>query len=199
MNIINNLKHTTEYLGGTVKHLNQLLQKEGENFTNIKDLIYVTCYSDIEKLETRPTVKNINTIKKDFGTSQNNYTHQNKNGYLIIINNELCKKINLSKKEVTAILLHELGHILNYYVEERIPTPMELFTIGQNKSYQDLIRDNNILSKEFYADYYAKKYGYGEHLINVLERINNNTKVEARINKLKSSEEFTGTIWGLTN
>lgn len=94
-------------------------------------------------------------------------------GHIVIIEKNIFEFCGFSLEEKCAMILHEFGHILNN------PT-------DQNQ-------------REFYADYYAKRLGFGNHLAKSLEKFNaknlpyigNETKqeIQLRIAELKKMEQ----------
>jgi hypothetical protein len=65
-------------------------------------------------------------------------------GHVVVIDKHIIDYCEFNTEEVAAAILHELGHILNN------PT--------------------NQKEREFYADYYAKRWGFGKHLANSLNK-----------------------------
>lgn len=65
--------------------------------------------------------------------------------HIIIMDQNLIKYCGFSVQEIAALLLHELGHIFNH------------------------VEDN--AQKEFYADYFAKKNGFGVYLSSALKKL----------------------------
>jgi predicted Zn-dependent protease with MMP-like domain len=65
--------------------------------------------------------------------------------HIIIMDQNLIKYCGFNVQEIAALLLHELGHIFNY------------------------VEDN--AQKEFYADYFAKKNGFGVNLSSALRKL----------------------------
>lgn len=119
------------------------------------------------------------------------------NNYLLEIDSKLFD-IGLTVKEITAIMLHEIGHIVlnnknifefRKYFDKHI-TDISLFNTLQKHK-----KDNNLLSfaisdvlikalsifyannNEFKADSFAVSYGYGQSLLSAMKKVNASNKI----------------------
>lgn len=105
--------------------------------------------------------------------------------HLIVINEDLCNGMDL-----IAIILHEMGHILNEFGTEI--TPLQAWEKNIS-NWSELNREIK-LNNEFSADYYAKKYGYQNSLIENLQmslgKGYDDEELNRRIVNLKSEEIF---------
>jgi len=117
----------------------------------------------------------------------------------IAINTEKCKKADLSEREISSIILHELGHILNEPELKIEPTLEYCFIngLGFNKQILNEIREYNSIAMETYADYYASKYGFGKELISTFQKQDKNFEQKIgfkkiRINKILNQEVLIG-------
>jgi hypothetical protein len=119
----------------------------------------------------------------------------------IIIDMKNCIKASLTEREITAIVYHELGHILNEPCLEKEPT-FEFCFIHQidfNKELLDKIRDFNCMKMEVFADSYANRHGYGAELVSTFHKQNENFEqkigyMEIRIEKIQSKKHLEGKI-----
>jgi hypothetical protein len=50
--------------------------------------------------------------------------------HLILVNHELCRAYSLDEEEVFAVIMHELGHILNVPELEEVPTVLSVLVKG---------------------------------------------------------------------
>lgn len=111
--------------------------------------------------------ENHEQVEKGFGAYLVRYYADGSWSPFIIINMKNCLKANLSKREIAAIVLHELGHILNEPELQHEPTFQFCFIHGTqfNKELLEKVRESNSDQAEIFADSYANRHGYGEELI----------------------------------
>ncbi len=69
--------------------------------------------------------------------------------HVILIDLTFLKEKGYSKGEICAIILHELGHILNYPIEDK----------------------SNIDIEEFYADDFVRNFGFEEELVSGYKKL----------------------------
>jgi hypothetical protein len=110
--------------------------------------------------------KNRELAGRGFGTSLFRVFTRNYWEVAIVIHMGNCRHANLSEREVAALVLHELGHILNapeFLVE---PTFEFCYMNGIHYSRELLeeIREANALQSEIFADAYAGRHGYGSEI-----------------------------------
>lgn len=116
----------------------------------------------------------------------------------------------ISSKECTALLLHELGHIVDSNaVPNRISRVVKYEFAKIGKSIKLILKDDKFkrifslpvldicsfssregLKKEFIADNFAKKMGYGEEINSVLGKLLDINEVDT-VSSLKSSVKFS--------
>ena len=150
---------------------------------------------------------NIETIKKLW--------QQNKKWTLEIDERILNKNfINCSNRELTALLLHEIGHVVcTNSIPSRISTIIQ-YEIAKSKLENKILAADKIFSKilalpilnacvsdsrksdkplsvEIKADNFAKKMGYQQELLSVLKKITTNTKYPKGGTINKNMEEMT--------
>lgn len=140
-------------------------------------------------------------IEEGYAVCINNYLFENDRIRLIIVNYDACFKSEISKEEYKAIIIHELGHFLNSPIFEEVPSV--LYCLKNKISFDlnkiDEIKKLNSQKNEIYADYYAKSFDYGTHLINTFIKYEkhfgkNVGCCELRIEKINSEEVFIGHI-----
>lgn len=161
--------------------LNSIQEINGINFKDNADIINneICIISKFDAFKKYP--KRISpAIKKSFGITQS-FLEDGEKIHLIIINEELCLQYNV---DFTAVILHEIGHIVNEYDKKITP----LKAISMNVQYKE--ENQRIqLENEFHADYFAKKYGYLNGMIqnlqNSLNKGFNDKELESRIEELK--------------
>jgi|SRR5690606_12474099 len=119
----------------------------------------------------------------------------------IVINIDNCTKANLTEREIAAVILHELGHILNEPELKEVPTFEFCFIHGIqfSKEVQKQVWESNSLTMEVFADAYANRHGFGKELISTFHKQDNNSdqKVKyasTRIDKILNKEYFEGKI-----
>ncbi|MFB9108155.1 hypothetical protein [Flavobacterium gyeonganense] len=105
--------------------------------------------------------------------------------YLIIINEDLCVNMDIS-----AVILHEMGHIVNEF-----GTEITTLQAWKEKILDSVDRNKEIkLRNEFGADFFAKKCGYAENIIqnlrNSLRQNYDDEELNSRILALESDEIF---------
>ncbi|MGN7811451.1 hypothetical protein [Flavobacterium sp. 22076] len=130
-----------------------------ENIPIITDQTFIINYADaIQNYPGRISP----VANKSYGITQS-FFHNDNIIHLIIVNEELCSRYDAN---LTAVILHEIGHIVNEYGEKLNPFQASLRKINLN----DLDNTNNQiqLENEFHADYFAKKYLYQNELIHNL-------------------------------
>ena len=150
---------------------------------------------------------NIETIKKLW--------QQNKKWTLEIDERILNKNfINCSNRELTALLLHEIGHVVcTNSIPSRISTIIQ-YEIAKSKLENKILAADKLFSKilalpilnacvsdsrksdkplsvEIKADNFAKKMGYQQELLSVLKKITTNTKYPKGGTINKNMEEMT--------
>jgi hypothetical protein len=107
----------------------------------------------------------------------------------------------LSEREITAIIYHELGHLLNSFEFVEEPTIMFCLKNGitYNKTLHEEIHTNNSIQNEVFADSYANQYGYGLELISSFNKYNEHFDdqighFEIRVERINNNELMSGNV-----
>lgn len=122
-------------------------------------------------------------------------------GISIIINMQKCIQANLTKEEIAAVVLHELGHILNEPELQDEPTFEYCYIRGISFNSEALseVQESNSQAMEIFADSYANEHGYGNELISTFHKQDKNFEQKIgyssiRIDKILKKEYFNGRI-----
>jgi hypothetical protein len=133
-----------------------------------------------------------------FGFCISNYLELGYSKPLIVINLSNCSVANFTDRETGAIIMHELGHLLNIPVLDHVPTILDFF---EGREYcvelADKIKKENLKRKEIYADSYAAQNGYGSELISTFHKQNQHFEqkigfIEERIQNIEMGNSFIG-------
>ncbi|THD32245.1 MAG: hypothetical protein DI588_09135 [Flavobacterium johnsoniae] len=163
-------------------------------------------YSGLIEIDTWENIKlkmphNRNIAEMGFGFCISNFCELGNFKRIVIINMENCNQLNLTEDEISAIILHELGHLLNDPEPTQVPTYMHCLTheITYDKHLEEDIRINNMMQKEIFADSYANHNGYGIELIASFNKYNEHfdNKIgfhDIRVKKIESKELFEGNV-----
>jgi|GEM_PF-2511249 len=170
---------------------------ECPKFKKYKSKIDVDTWDNI-KLKM---IHNRNIAESGFGFCIANFFEFGEFKRLIVVNMENCELADFDENEIGAIILHELGHLLNY--PELTPEKNFLYCYTNAIKY-DKVLDNEIKSKnqmkmEIYADSYANMNGYGIELLSTFEKQNKIFKqkigyLDERIASINKKEDYVGTI-----
>lgn len=171
--------------------------------------IYLIEKEDIDRLTTKLSNTNRETLNESFGMIFGNYDFVEKNikCHLIIINKELCMEL-LNFDEQIAVTLHELGHILNEYEISNSNIEYAAYQrkmiekpIGGQNQERILLKEEVSLFNEYYADYFAKVNGFGASIQESLRKymfdernLNKQEEFEKRISELNSTNVLNGKI-----
>ncbi|KIA99450.1 hypothetical protein OA93_04600 [Flavobacterium sp. KMS] len=127
-----------------------------ENAPTISDQIFIINLKDaMQNYSGRISP----AIDKSFGITQS-FLHNDNHIHLIIINEELCSRYNAN---LTSVVLHEIGHIVNEYGIKL--TPLQALSRGVSLNNLNVVNSQIQLENEFHADYFAKKYNHANELI----------------------------------
>lgn len=99
------------------------------------------------------------------------YEHEGTPVHLIVFNDKECTRLNLSDREKVAVVLHELGHILNRHPDlDSILTMRQCLEQEVNFEQEQKRKKYLCEMDEHFADQYPKNYGFKEELISCLEK-----------------------------
>ncbi|MFM1771932.1 MAG: hypothetical protein RLZZ71_1074 [Bacteroidota bacterium] len=189
-------ERTSEHLLTATDEIGTLLEENCLKYRDIRHTIFIATWLQMKDRFSYWR----NVIERGFAFSTH-YLHNSDYLRLIIINEENCNAANLDNEVLKAIMLHELGHLLNHPPLE--VEPNNLYCI-QNKipycreEHQRIAQLNN-LKKEIYTDAYAKQHGYTDTTLggfakyNVLFQTNVGTYAE-RVEAINSNEQYIGTV-----
>lgn len=145
--------------------------------------------------------ENKELAEKGFGTCLINSNGFGNWNVFIIINMKNCIKANLTEREIAAVVVHELGHILNVPELKEEPTYEYCFINGIEFKWELLeeVRTANRMAIEIFADSYAIKHGYGKELISTFKKQNKNFEQKIRfcvnrIEKILNHEYLDGKV-----
>ncbi len=163
-------------------------------------------HSALIEIDTWENVKQVmktskNVAEKGFAFCISNYCDSGVFKRIIIINLENCDLLELSEREITAIIYHELGHLLNSFEFIEEPTIMYCLKNGieYNITSYEEIHTNNSTQNELYADSYANQYGYGLELISTFIKYNEHFDdeighFETRVKGINNNELMQGNV-----
>ena len=120
---------------------------------------------------------------------------------IIVIDLSNCLKSDFTNREISSIIFHELGHLLNKPELDQEPTLLNhfLFGIEYCKDKVDEIRYKNSLKMELYSDSYATQLSYGSELLSTFykQNLDLNQKIgffEERVEGIKEIKIFEGIV-----
>ena len=183
----------------------ELIEKELSNcqeYQEIKNLIFITDNEYFSELKTKiKTPSYLDGFACNIG--KYNFAERNvPSCHIIILNIANIKKAELSVNELIAVILHELGHILNSFYSDNYNYFIYARVNGIEHK-QIVVESDFKMECEYYADFFVKEHGFKDSLIGALNKsdekiYNQSTKqVRYRKNKLNSEELFKGQIRGL--
>jgi Zn-dependent protease with chaperone function len=141
------------------------------------------------------------SFENGLGGNKGNVIHGGQRKHLVVVNFGNVDLIELDNDELDAVLIHELGHLLNKN------NPLTV-TSAINGATQEEIRNvqiTNSKNSEFFADYLAKLLGKEAALISSIRKFldselrANEDLFQERIKKLDSDEELNGVVLTMLN
>lgn len=175
----------------TPQILLKALQRVGDKLTNdcphfaeVRDSVYVIVDTDKDKLQTTPL--ELSGLNEGFAHIESNYflreNDQNAFVHLLIVHYHKCVLGGLSEDELAGVILHELGHIINDSINEPVPSFLESLKANKPFDFNDIekIEYQDDLIRECYADYFARKHGFGKEVINSLVKYNAMTSIPSK-------------------
>ncbi|HSH67557.1 MAG TPA: hypothetical protein VLB84_17575 [Bacteroidia bacterium] len=145
------------------------------------------------------TEVNIPWAELGFGISKCNYRHNNDLIRVVAINEENCINAELTDNELKAILLHELGHLLNHPILQYEPNFAECANHGITEEQLNKFKLENRQRKELFADAYAKRHGFHQETIDCFRKFHNlfNNEVffdTGRVEALNGTNVYNGYV-----
>jgi len=153
-----------------VDEIHDLLMEQCPHYNDFNGTIYITTLN-----EMRPHMEALSiALENGFGYSISNHPRNGTKIRIIVINTEKCIDVKITPNEYMALILYELGHLLNW--QEPVSVPNHYYCIVNNLTYSKEAHTEaqniNSVNNEIYADYYAKQFGYGEALISSFDKHN---------------------------
>ena len=116
-----------------------------------------------------------------FGGTQSNYLLDKISPvHLVVLTPNTYKEAELTFPELQAVVMHEIGHVLNKYEQKTAPMfkgtdqgEMEAYFIASKE-----VREGNQLNNELYADDYVRQQGYVLPLVGSMKKYLNTTGAE---------------------
>jgi len=194
-----------EWLYKIMMSVHQKLNIKGSAYQTACEHLRFVSTDDLHLLNT----PRISKQDPGFGLTEINYflREENRIVHLVMVNPDAYKEAQLTKDEIEAILMHELGHILNTPALEK---PIQV----KSTSTEDLkllmesekeVKKVNSYNSEVYADDYVKQNGYRLPLISSLNKYlnlptaKNRDMIELRILALTNEgSELKGSVATLT-
>lgn len=184
-------------LNNAVDELNIFLLENCTKFREANETIYVAEWNDVR--HNLPALANI--VNSGFAYNSSNYPYEGSLVRLIIINTETCFNAQLIINEYKAIILHELGHLLNFPTLTPVPNVMycRRLNIDYNRENELNTNRSNAILNETFADAYAKNFNYQTFLLStfIKQHIHFGENVgflNERLNSIISDVELIGTI-----
>jgi len=180
-----------------VDELHQELIKKCDKYDENHHTIYVALNTSISLSDSLLG----NAVNQGFAACSSNHWHSNMHVRLIVINVSACLESNISNDEYKAIIVHELGHLMNSPIFEEEPSEWYCIKnkIVYSKDIHDEIKLRNSQNDEVFADHYANKFGLGEQLKSSFLKHQQHFNVpvnfkEFRVEKINSTEVFNGNV-----
>lgn len=188
--------YTFPLLSSIIDHIEATL--DCPKFAAFSDKIEIDIWQNVK--HQMPHNKEV--AEKGFGYCITNYFESGEFKRIIIINLYNCNLAKFSDREIGAVILHELGHLLNNPELAKIPTIMDHFLYGIDYSpdIADKVRRQNDIKMETFADSYANQHGFGSDLISTFHKQNRQFEqklgyLEERIKCIEKSEVFVGSVF----
>lgn len=180
-----------------VDEIHEMLMQRCPRYNEFNETIHITTLN-----EMRPHMPNLSPVlESGFGYNISNHPRNGTLIRIIVINTEKCINAEITPNEYKALILHELGHLLNFI--EPIPVPNHYYCLINRIAYTQEAHAEaqkiNSINNEIYADYYAKQFGYGETLISSFDKhiVHFEEPFEfydIRVESIENEEEYNGVV-----
>ncbi len=183
-------------LSEIVDEIHDELIGDCQRYTEYNNTIHITTWD--EARVRMPTWAG--TAEVSFGFGISNHYYQGNPHRFIIINWEKCTSANIEPDEFKAIIMHELGHLLNSPDFLAVPDMMycQKNELPYNKDTYQQVRKSNALNNELYADSYAVLFGYSQSLLSGIEKYNASHPVIdyyiERVGSINNNTQFIGSV-----
>lgn len=180
-------------LAELLNEIHDELLEQCERYREFHETIYISTWAE---------AKERMGAHKDngFGFGISNHPFQGEHHRFVIINSGKCNEALLDRREIKAVILHELGHLLNAHEKQAEPNTWYCIKKGipfNDELYQE-VKVLNAINNELYADSFAVKFGYGDVLMSSFEKHRITFEdvgfAEERIEKITNNVLLMGTV-----
>ncbi|WP_291132625.1 hypothetical protein [Flavobacterium sp. UBA7682] len=183
-------------LSEIIDDVHELLILQCQRYIEFHNTIHITTWDEAH--HRMPNYVGIADVSFGFGIS-NHYYRGNPHRF-IIINWVKCTDAEIEPNEYKAIIMHELGHLLNspdFLAEPDIIYCMKN-KLPYDKDTHQQVRNSNALNNELYADSYAVLFGYGASLLTSIEKYNAIYRVieyyDERVRSINNNVQLIGFV-----
>lgn len=180
-----------------VDEIHELLMEQCPKYSENNESIHITTLEEI-----RPHMPNLaQALENGFGYSISDHPRNGAKIRIIVINTVKCLEADITPNEYKALILHELGHLLNWHEPVLVPNHFYCFVnkIAYSQEAHEEAQIMNLLNNEKYADYYAKQFGYGEDLISSFNKHTLHFEepfrfYDVRVESIENEEQYNGVV-----
>ncbi|MGV3698278.1 hypothetical protein [Flavobacterium sp.] len=183
-------------LSEIIDDIHELLILQCQRYIEFHNTIHITTWNEAHNRMANYS----NTAEVSFGFGISNHYYAGNPHRFIIINWDTCSDAEIEPNEYKAIIMHELGHLLNspdFLVEPDIMYCMKNHVLYNKDSHQQ-VRISNALNNELYADSYAVLFGYGDSLLTSIEKYNDIYGVidyyNERVASINNNAQLVGSV-----
>jgi hypothetical protein len=180
-----------------VDEIHEMLMEQCPKYNEYHETIHITTLE-----EMRPHMGILApALENGFGYSISDHPRNGIKIRIIVINTEKCTDAGIIPNEYKALILHELGHLLNWL--EPVPVPNHYYCLVNKITYSlkahTEAQNLNSVNNEIYADYYSKQFGYEEALIGLFDKHILHFEepfkfYDIRVESIENEEEYNGFV-----